>query len=405
MRIQKLPHQFQSAKVILQRIQDAGFEAYFVGGCVRDTLLGVPLHDVDIATSAYPQEVKQLFKKTIDTGIEHGTVTVMDHGRAYEITTFRTESAYQDFRRPDKVEFVRSLAEDLKRRDLTINALAMDVNGQVIDLFAGLADLKNRVIRAVGDPHERFHEDALRMMRTVRFASKLDFKVEDSTLAAIAENAELLQKIAVERIYVEWTKLLLGKNPQRGLAAFFKTGLYQYCPLFFDKGKVLKQLLQFPAFTLQTEEGAWTLFCFLSGLSLRTATKLLKAWKSSNEMLKTVQKTLRILQIEQEKKLTSWDEYQAGLDCLLYANEAATVMGKGKNAAAIAQHYERLPIKTRHELAINGGDLLHFLAIKPSPYIGQLLDQLERAVVSGQLPNERQVLLQAAATAQQNHLE
>ncbi|KRL04359.1 CCA tRNA nucleotidyltransferase [Liquorilactobacillus oeni] len=404
MRIQNLPTQFQSAKIILQRIQQAGFEAYFVGGCVRDTLLNVPLHDVDIATSAYPQEVKQIFKKTIDTGIEHGTVTVMDHGRAYEITTFRTESTYQDFRRPDKVEFVRSLAEDLKRRDLTINALAMNLNGTVIDMFTGLSDLQNKVIRAVGNPKERYHEDALRMMRTVRFASKLDFKIEERTLAAIQTNAKLLEKIAVERIHVEWAKLMLGKNPQRGLNAFLKTKLYQFCPLFFDKEKLLQKLLELPSFTLETEEGAWTLFFFLGNFSDRRAAKLLKAWKSSNDLISTIYKTLHILRLEEEGPLSAWDEYLAGLNCLLYANEAASILGKGQSIAAITQRYMQLPIKNKHELAINGSDLIRFLGIKPGPFVGQILDQLERNVVLGELSNERKILLQAAV-AVQNHLE
>ena len=152
MQIKKLPVEFEEALPILKQIRQAGFEAYFVGGCVRDTLLGLPIHDIDIATSAYPEEIKQIFSKTVDTGIEHGTVMVLDHGIGYEITTFRTESGYQDFRRPDKVEFVRSLAEDLKRRDLTINALALAPDGQIIDLFGGLEDLKAKRIK-IGRAH------------------------------------------------------------------------------------------------------------------------------------------------------------------------------------------------------------------------------------------------------------
>ena len=232
MRVTNLPQAFKRALPILEKIQAAGFEAYFVGGSVRDTILNLPIHDVDIATSAYPAEIKELFTKTVDTGIEHGTVMVIDHGIGYEITTFRTESTYQDFRRPDKVEFVRSLKEDLKRRDLTINALALRPDGEVIDLFDGLADLKSKTIRAVGQARERFHEDALRMMRTVRFASQLDFEIEAQTLAAIKENAALLAKIALERINVEWVKLMLGKNPKAGLADFMATGLFAYCPQF-----------------------------------------------------------------------------------------------------------------------------------------------------------------------------
>lgn len=202
-KITKFPNEFVNAIPVLKTIEKAGFEAYFVGGCVRDTLLGIPLHDVDITSSAYPAEIKEIFNRTVDTGIEHGTVMVLDHGEGYEVTTFRTESTYQDFRRPDHVTFVRSLDEDLKRRDLTINALAMDADGNVVDLFHGLDDLKNKIIRAVGNPHERYHEDALRMMRSIRFMSQLDFNLESETEKAIEDNAHLLEKIAIERIHVE----------------------------------------------------------------------------------------------------------------------------------------------------------------------------------------------------------
>lgn len=264
MRLVKLPLEFQKAKIILDKICEAGFLAYFVGGSVRDTLLELPLHDVDIATSAYPAEIKHIFKKTIDTGIEHGTVTILDHGEGYEVTTFRTESTYQDYRRPDSVKFVRSLAEDLKRRDLTINALALNLDGEIIDLFNGLDDLKKKVIRAVGNPNERYHEDALRMMRTVRFASQLDFDIESKTLNAITTNSKLLKKIAVERINVEWVKLLLGKNPKKGLQSFVDCGLYRYCPLLEDKEQILKLILSLDNLQIGDEVVAWTLFCYLS---------------------------------------------------------------------------------------------------------------------------------------------
>lgn len=175
MKLTKLPKEFAEAAPLLKKIEAAGYEAYFVGGSVRDTILGQPIHDVDIATSAFPAEIKALFPRTIDIGIEHGTVLVLWEQAQYEITTFRTEAAYQDYRRPDKVDFVRSLKEDLKRRDFTINALALQEDGVIIDLFDGLADIDNQILRAVGHPQERFHEDALRMMRGLRFVSQLGF--------------------------------------------------------------------------------------------------------------------------------------------------------------------------------------------------------------------------------------
>jgi tRNA nucleotidyltransferase (CCA-adding enzyme) len=231
---------FTQAMPVLEKLEEAGFEAYFVGGCVRDLLLERPIHDVDIATSAYPEEVKETFAKSIDTGIQHGTVTVLYGGSSYEITTFRTESGYQDFRRPDKVTFVQNLDEDLKRRDFTINALAMNRQGEIIDLFDGLGDLKRRVIKAVGVAEDRFHEDALRMMRAVRFMSQLSFSLEEKTRQAIINNHELLSKISVERIREEFVKLALGKDSRQAFKDFLGHRLKRGMPgSGWEKGPAL----------------------------------------------------------------------------------------------------------------------------------------------------------------------
>jgi len=181
--------EFQKALPVLEKIENDGYQAYFVGGCIRDAMLHLPINDVDIATSAYPEEIQKIFPKHFDVGLQHGTVMAWYKGETYEITTFRTESDYQDYRRPDRVTFVRDLKEDLLRRDFTINAMAMDKDGEVKDYFHGQEDLQKGIIRAVGDPSERFHEDALRMMRAVRFASQLDFQIEECTLKAIKDSA------------------------------------------------------------------------------------------------------------------------------------------------------------------------------------------------------------------------
>lgn len=221
MKINNLPAIFTAAFPVLQQLEQANYEAYFVGGSVRDLLLKRPIHDIDIATSAYPEEVKQLFPKTIDTGIKHGTVTVLHGGSSYEITTFRTESGYQDFRRPDHVTFVQNLAEDLKRRDFTINALATNRKGEIIDLFNGIGDLQKHLIKAVGDPMKRFHEDALRMMRAVRFMSQLCFDLEPQTEKAVKDMHQLLPKISVERIRDEFVKMGTGTNSRAAFKVFY----------------------------------------------------------------------------------------------------------------------------------------------------------------------------------------
>lgn len=208
MRLKNLPSEFQEALPVLEKIKSAGYEAYFVGGSVRDALLNRPIHDVDIATSSYPQETKRIFERTVDIGIEHGTVLVLENGGEYEVTTFRTEDVYVDYRRPKSVSFVRSLEEDLKRRDFTVNAFALAEDAQIVDLFDGFSDLENQVLRAVGRADERFSEDALRIMRGLRFAASLNFTIETSTFAAMKIYAPLLEKISVERSFIEFDKLL-----------------------------------------------------------------------------------------------------------------------------------------------------------------------------------------------------
>ena len=199
---------------ILHTLHDAGYEAYIVGGCVRDSLIGRTPGDWDIATSARPEDVQRLFRRCVATGIQHGTVTVMMGKDGYEVTTYRTDGRYSDARHPDQVTFVTSLAEDLSRRDFTINAMAYEPGEGLVDLFGGLSDLDSRTIRAVGDPVLRFTEDALRMMRAVRFSAQLGFEIEEKTFDAIRPLAPRLSLVSRERIRDEINKLLLSDHPE-----------------------------------------------------------------------------------------------------------------------------------------------------------------------------------------------
>ena len=201
-------------EMILEKLHKAGFEAYIVGGCVRDMLLNIEPHDWDITTSAEPVEVKRLFDRTIDTGIEHGTVTVMVEKDGYEVTTYRLDGDYTDHRRPDSVDFTKSLTEDLKRRDFTINAMAYNKEDGVVDLFDGQKDLDKGVVRCVGVAKERFTEDALRMLRAIRFAARFGFVVERETEEAIKSLCHLIEKVSAERIHMELTKTLCSKHPE-----------------------------------------------------------------------------------------------------------------------------------------------------------------------------------------------
>lgn len=202
------------ANKIITRLTEAGYEAYVVGGCVRDAILGRPAADWDITTNAKPEQVKALFSRTIDTGLQHGTVTILQGKEGFEVTTYRIDGEYQDGRHPSEVIFTPSLLEDLKRRDFTINAMAYNEAEGLIDAFDGMKDLKNRQIRCVGEPRERFTEDALRILRAVRFSAQLNFEIEKDTRAAIAEFADSLTRISAERIQTELVKLLTSDHPE-----------------------------------------------------------------------------------------------------------------------------------------------------------------------------------------------
>ena len=199
--------------IIVDTLENHGYEAYIVGGCVRDSILGKEPSDWDITTSAKPDQVKALFRRTIDTGLKHGTVTVMIDKIGYEVTTYRIDGVYTDHRHPEEVTFTDSLREDLARRDFTINAMAYNHQRGLVDLFAGMEDLKCGIIRCVGDPEERFTEDALRMLRAIRFAGQLGYRIEEATLSAITAKRQLLSNVSAERIQMELLKIMISDHP------------------------------------------------------------------------------------------------------------------------------------------------------------------------------------------------
>lgn len=232
----------KNVQYIIDKFYENNYEAYMVGGCVRDCLLGLLPKDYDITTSAKPNITEGLFKKTIPTGIEHGTVTVVIEDENFEVTTYRTEGNYINNRHPESVSFVSNIKEDLSRRDFTINAFAYNNKAGLVDYFDGLSDLNNKIIKAVGDPNIRFQEDSLRMLRAIRFSAQLDFTIENETLNAIKTNCNLIKNISVERIRDELCKMLISNNPTKALTLLKDTGilkiilpeinsLVQYTPL------------------------------------------------------------------------------------------------------------------------------------------------------------------------------
>ena len=212
---------------IIGKLYENGYEAFAVGGCVRDAIMGRTPHDWDITTSARPEEVKAIFNKTIDTGIKHGTVTVMLKGVGYEVTTYRIDGEYEDGRHPSEVLFTKNLSEDLKRRDFTINAMAYNDKAGVIDLFGGVDDLEKKTIRCVGNATERFTEDALRILRAVRFSAQLDFSIDENTYNAIYQLSDMLAFISRERIQEEMTKLITSPKPDK-IMDIYKLALGKY---------------------------------------------------------------------------------------------------------------------------------------------------------------------------------
>ncbi|HEL1893655.1 TPA: CCA tRNA nucleotidyltransferase [Streptococcus suis] len=393
MKLNNLPSEFQEALPILEKIKAAGFEAYFVGGSVRDAILGRPIHDVDIASSSYPQETKQIFSRTIDVGIEHGTVLVLEGKKEYEITTFRTEEEYVDFRRPSQVSFVRSLEEDLKRRDFTVNAFALDEDAQIVDLFDGMTDLENRTLRAVGIPAERFNEDALRIMRGFRFAATLDFEIEPTTFTAMVETAPLLEKISVERSFIEFDKLLMADFWRKGLRAMIDSKAYNFLPDLVGKGEQLARMLSSLAedFRFSTSEQAWALLFVCLGID--NIKSFLKKWKTSNDFQRSVVKLVEIYQLRQAGPVTKQICFKYGKEFLYLVEELRQAQGLVTDFAAIDKIDQALSIHDKHEIVVNGGRLMQVFDLKPGPVLGNLLKEVEFQIVEGQLENEEQAIM------------
>ncbi|WEV37862.1 CCA tRNA nucleotidyltransferase [Lactobacillus sp. ESL0677] len=385
MKINELPAIFTAALPVLKTLEQAGFEAYFVGGSVRDLLLRRHIHDIDIATSAYPEEVKELFSRSIDTGIKHGTVTVLYNGGSYEITTFRTESGYQDYRRPDHVTFVQNLSEDLKRRDFTINALAMNTSGEIIDLFDGLGDLQKHIIRAVGDPEKRFNEDALRMMRAVRFMSQLQFNLETKTEQAVKDNHQLLQKISVERIRDEFVKMGIGPHSRQAFQVFLDTQLSEDVPDFDGKSDLLK-IYPSLKFNPNIETSLWAIIIILLKIPNEQIAKFMRDWKNSNAMTNEVEKVVAVFDLLSERTPTDFELFEAGKDILLNAIDVAHILGQPVDSEALVDRYVALPIKSTAELAIDGRFLIN-AGIAPGPQLGNLLTKIKQKIIAGELEN------------------
>lgn len=385
---------FLAAVPVLERLETAGFEAYFVGGAVRDFLLNKEINDVDIATSATPEEVKQIFSKTVDIGIEHGTVLVLYQNQGYEITTFRSEAAYEDFRRPKEVAFIRSLTEDLQRRDFTMNAIAMDKDGNLIDPFQGQKSIMNKVIQTVGRAEDRFQEDALRMMRAVRFVSQLSFKIEEETLNALKELVHLLEHIAVERKQAEFDKLLCGVNRKQALELILQTNMYSFLPGLSSQEGAIKLVLEYELERLNPRE-MWVLLIFCLKVEKKDVEEFLRDWRIRLKEIREIQLILHYLN---KRFITSWSTYDlyTATKNIFVSSEILYLTINNIKGNDTIQHYirlyEGLPIKDRTEMDLTGTDLMAWFNKSGGPWVKELLLKAEQAILDGRITNNKKII-------------
>ena len=424
--------------MIINNLQLHGYEAFAVGGCVRDSILARRPEDWDITTSAKPEEIKRLFRRTVDTGIEHGTVTVIIGKDSYEVTTYRVDGAYEDGRHPKEVRFTSRLEEDLQRRDFTINAMAYNDDVRLVDVFGGMKDLNHHLIRCVGDPRERFSEDALRILRAVRFSAQLNFPIEPDTAEAIKELAPTLEKISAERIQAELVKLLVSPHPERIRDAYelgitkvilpewdAMAGVEQNTPhhrydvaehtirtmKYVKRDKILRLTMLFhdmgkPS-TKTTDENGRDHFKGHALVSEEIARKVLRRLKFDNETVKTVTRLVCYHDYRMEATPKNVRRAMNRIGVELFPYYLAVRMADAKaqspyrrrekieNIVAVRKLYQEALLEedcvTLRQLAVSGRDLMD-LGMNPGREIGSMLSELLEYVIDDPKRNEKEIL-------------
>lgn len=424
--------------MIINNLQLHGYEAFAVGGCVRDSILARRPEDWDITTSAKPEEIKRLFRRTVDTGIEHGTVTVIIGKDSYEVTTYRVDGAYEDGRHPKEVRFTSRLEEDLQRRDFTINAMAYNDDVRLVDVFGGMKDLNHHLIRCVGDPRERFSEDALRILRAVRFSAQLNFPIEPDTAEAVKELAPTLEKISAERIQAELVKLLVSPHPERIRDAYelgitkvilpewdAMAGIEQNTPhhrydvaehtiramKYVKRDKILRLTMLFhdmgkPS-TKTTDENGRDHFKGHALVSEEIARKVLRRLKFDNETVKTVTRLVCYHDYRMEATPKNVRRAMNRIGVELFPYYLAVRMADAKaqspyrrrekieNIVAVRKLYQEALLEedcvTLRQLAVSGRDLMD-LGMNPGREIGSMLSELLEYVIDDPKRNEKEIL-------------
>lgn len=396
---------YHAALSVARGLEEAGFQAYLVGGCVRDQLLGKEPQDYDICTDALPDQVQSLFPRTYATGIRHGTVTVIVGGFPVEVTTFRIEGVYRDGRRPDRVQFVRNVEEDLARRDFTINAMARDLRGRLIDPFGGRRDLEKKVIRTVGSAVDRFGEDALRMVRAVRFAAQLGFSLHPETEESIRRMAPDLVRLSVERVTRELELIFKTAHPSKAIAHLFQLGMIFHLPPFYRWGLVsLPASLPLTALdAVSSRTMRWAILLRLCRVEPGMAARRLRELRLPNRDAEIIRRLY--------EEAVSWPSFlgeEEGKRRIFhygvrFCQEALLLsLQMGIIDAAVHQTQserlqrwaEEIPIRRLEDLAVNGRDLIRAAGLPPGPWVGRTLKRLADAVILGRLTNDHHQLIE-----------
>jgi tRNA nucleotidyltransferase (CCA-adding enzyme) len=369
-----------TAKSILHTLNAHGYDAYFVGGYVRDMLLNRTTKDIDITTSARPEEVMAIFDNVKETGKRFGTVTVLKHEMAFEVTTFRAEGTYSDHRRPDTILFSDELEQDVKRRDFTINALCMDLEGNVIDLVDGKTDLKNHCLRMIGDPTSRLKEDVLRALRAIRFVSSHDFEIEAATLEALKEAAPLIQTLPIERIMQELNLIFKGPFKMNAFKHLLNTTIAKY---LYGLEKGLKFLVEKKRQDLSPIEVY--MVCFIVDY-------FDDVWRFSNQQKRLIDKVMQLHLITREDTFNTMMVFSHGIKLCSLVNKINVILGYDDQTKRLAHIDDAMPIKDVCDLAFKGQDIMQLTALKSHRLIGLVIDDLLEQVLYGRLTNQYDVL-------------
>lgn len=349
-----------SALNVIQELEKRGFKAYIVGGFVRDYLLGIKTSDIDICTNAKPKEILNIFDNTLLSKEDYGSVTITYKKNVFQITTFRKEFNYLDYRHPDEIIYIDNLEGDLERRDFTINTICIDKNGKTIDILGGIKDLDKRIIKTVGDSNDKFHDDPLRILRAIRFATKLDFELSDEVKNAIIKNKELLKKISYDRKRQELDKIFLLPNAKKGIDLLVK--------LEIDRELEINNLSD--VIVIDSLIGMWSLLDIPQNTYSFT--------NNEKQLIKAIRKAIKI------DNLDSYNLYKYGL----YVNSIAGVI-KGISRSQITNKYEQLIIHSRKDIDITSYDIMNNLCIEPGPKINKIYQKLEKEILNGTIKNEK----------------